>query len=312
MLEAQSMDKRKQPPILDDYCHLAMMKEQRIVGNFMSNGFAGKDLASICPKVSLVTVVRNGENTLRHTIKSVLDQSYGNIEYIVVDGASTDGTLDIIREYEERVIRWISEPDGGISDAFNKGVTMCTGDIIGFVNADDWLEPGTVETVVAQMGKIDEPTIVHGMIQYWSEKGRESLVAGDHALLEKNMTVNHPTVFASSECYRRFGLFRLDFRCAMDYEWLLRARTRGARFSYIPRVLVNMRLGGVSDRKWRLAIQEVARAKSLHTGKKLTSYAYYLVQLAKGSGQRMLSRIGLDFIVRFYHGYFSLVKKTRN
>jgi hypothetical protein len=191
-------------------------------------------------------------------------------------------------------------------------VALATGDIVGFINADDWLEPGTVEAVVSQMDCTGEPAIVHGMIQYWSEEGRENLVAGDHALLERDMTVNHPTVFATAECYRRFGLFCLDFRCAMDYEWLLRARAGGVRFSYLPRALVNMQLGGVSDRKWRLAIREVARAKALHLGKGLAGYAYYLVQVVKGSGRRLLEGMGLGFVTRFYHSHFSLVKKTRS
>lgn len=303
------MYNRMQPPNLESYRDHAAVRDVLMAQKTAPE--LSQDGALVGPKVTLVTVVRNGESTLRRTIESVLAQTYRNIEYIIVDGGSTDGTLDIVREYSQRIACWISEEDRGISDAFNKGVALATGSILGFINADDWLEPGVVESVVSKMGDTSERAIVHGMVQYWSEEGRQNLVAGDHTLLDKDMTINHPTVFATAECYRSIGLFRLDFRCAMDYEWLLRARLNGIHFTYLPRALVNMQLGGVSDRNWRLAIREVARAKSLHLGKGLTGYAYYLVQLLKGSGRRLLEGIGLDFMTRFYHRHFSLVKKTR-
>jgi glycosyltransferase involved in cell wall biosynthesis len=306
------MDKKLQPPVLDDYRFLAEMRDARITDKAVTNPSPSGASALGNPKVSLVTIVRNGESTLRRTIESVLAQTYGNIEYIIVDGGSTDGTLHIVREYEERIACWISEHDYGISDAFNKGVALATGDIVGFINADDWLEPETVEAIVSQMGFTGEPAIVHGAIQYWSVTGREHVAAGDHNLLEIDMTVNHPTVFATAECYERFGLFRLDFRCAMDYEWLLRARAGGVRLSYLPKVLVNMQLGGVSDRTWRLALREVARAKALHFENRMIGYIYLLVQLAKGAGRRIFEKMGLHFAIRFYRSHLSLVKKTRS
>lgn len=263
-------------------------------------------------KVSLITIVYNGESTLRRTMNSVFSQSYSNIEYIVIDGGSTDGTLDIINEFSEKITSWISEPDLGISDAFNKGLVMATGDIVGFINADDWLESGAIQTVVSKMSVMKKPAIVHGMIRCYSARNENYLVAGDHDLLDKDMTVNHPSVFVTSDCYQFYGVFRLDFRCAMDYEWLLRARSGGANFAYIPEVLANMQTGGVSDKKWIMAIREVARAKTMHFGNGCSNYCIFISQVIKGAVRRMLDCIGLSFIGHYYHNHFSRVKKSRS
>jgi glycosyltransferase involved in cell wall biosynthesis len=263
-------------------------------------------------KVSLITVVRNGEGTLRRTIESCLTQTYGHIEYIIIDGGSTDGSLEIIREYDEKIARWISEPDRGISDAFNKGVALASGELIGFINADDWLEPDAIKSIVSWIKSFDEPAIVHGMIQNWSEDRVEYLVGGNHELLKTDMTINHPTVFATAECYRRFGLFRLDFKYAMDYEWLLRLYVGGAHFSYLPKLLVNMQLGGISDAKWYFSIWEVARAKNLHLKRWFNAYGYYLLQIFKGGTRRLLEVVGFGYIVRQYRKYFSFVEKMKS
>ena len=105
------------------------------------------------PLVSIITIVRNGEKYLENAIKSVINQTYENIEYIIIDGRSTDGTLDIIATYNESIDYWISEADSGISDAFNKGVNLANGELIGIVNSDDWLESNAVEIIVSHLDK---------------------------------------------------------------------------------------------------------------------------------------------------------------
>ncbi|HBH62451.1 MAG TPA: glycosyltransferase, partial [Nitrospiraceae bacterium] len=170
----------------------------------------------------IITIVRNGVKTLEKTIQSVLNQTYDNIAYIIINGGSTDGTLDTIRKYEDKIAYWTSEPDSGISEAFNKGITAATGEIIGIINADDYYEPAAVALAVSVLTQTGAD-IVHGMVQYRDVNGQKTeLFSGNDALLYKDMTINHPSVFARRSAYEKIGLFRTDFRYAMDYEWLLR------------------------------------------------------------------------------------------
>jgi glycosyltransferase involved in cell wall biosynthesis len=263
------------------------------------------------PLVTIVTVVLNRAATLERTIRSVLGQTYGNIEYIIVDGGSTDGSLEIIKRYQDQIDYWESGPDAGISEAFNKGIALSTGEFIGIINADDWYEPDAVEQAVLALTKTPSD-IAHGKIQRWDANEKAELVSGNHQALERDMTVNHPTVFASRHLYRSVGVFRSDFLYAMDYEWLLRAKMRGAVFSYVDRCMANMQLGGLSDLRWREALREVARAKSINLPGTFGHQGYYRFQLLKGGIRRGLDRMGLSFITRFYHANFSLVRKIVN
>ncbi|CUS77996.1 glycosyltransferase family 2 protein [Candidatus Kryptobacter tengchongensis] len=260
------------------------------------------------PLITVITVVLNGEKYLEQTIQSVINQTYPNVEYIIIDGGSTDGTLDIIKKYEDEIDYWVSERDKGISDAFNKGITTALGEIIGIINADDWYELNAVNIVVAQFldKRVD---VVHGMLRYWYKADKTELFFGNDALLFKEMTINHPTTFVSSKCYKRFGLFREDFRCAMDYEWLLRVKINGATFLYINQVIANMRSSGKSDSQWRQALYEVAKAKSLHLPNTKMHFFYFFYQIIKRSIRILLEWLRLHFIIRFYHANFSLVKK---
>src|SRR5688500_11046379 len=194
------------------------------------------------PLVSIVTIVRNGAARFARAAESVLAQDYPAIEYIVVDGASTDGTLDVIRRLESRIAVWVSEPDTGISDAFNKGIAFAHGEVVGLLNSDDWYEPGAVSAAVRAL-KESGADIAHGKLQYWKGSRKTYLVTGDADLLEKGMTIGHPTMFVRRACYERLGLYRHDFRQAMDYEWLLRAKLSGARFCFIDECLATLHDG---------------------------------------------------------------------
>ena len=120
--------------------------------------------------VSIITVSYNSAETIQDIIDSVRRQTYPHIEYIVVDGGSTDGTVDILRENEEVIDRWISEPDDGIYDAMNKGIRMSTGDIVEILNSDDWYKPEAVETAVRAFEEHDDTDLVHGAMNVWNEK----------------------------------------------------------------------------------------------------------------------------------------------
>lgn len=264
------------------------------------------------PLVTVITVVLNGVNYIEETIKSVINQTYDNVEYIVIDGDSADGTLDIVKKYENAVDYWVSEPDEGISDAFNKGICLSTGDIIGIISAGDWYEIDTVAQIVSHLST-EQVDIVHGMSQYWDSAAKKTnLVCANHDLLYREMTVCHLTVFVLRKCYESIGLFRKEFRCAMDYEWLLRAKVSGMTFLYINRCLAHSREGGVSDRRWRFALWEVAKAKSLHLQCRTNHLLYFVYQVIKGTVRRYIDHIGLQFITRFYRKRYSLTKKIRS
>ena len=270
-------------------------------------GFNAKD-----PLVSIITVVKNGMATLPRTIESVLSQDYRNIEYIVIDGKSTDGTLDVLRAFDSELSLWVSEPDSGISDAFNKGICRSRGEIIGILNCDDFYERGAVSSSVEAMQN-SHADIAAGEMQYWQRDRKTFLVSSDPNQLEKSMTVGHPTVFVRRSCYGRIGLYRLDFRLAMDYEWVLRAKQQGARFVMVDRCTANMQIGGVSDKRWRDGQHEVARARALHVPGKNTAWAYHSyvgARIVKGAARRIFDRIGLGILRRLYQRWFSPVAVT--
>lgn len=228
------------------------------------------------PLVSIITIVYNGERYIADAIGSVEAQTYRNLEYIIVDGGSTDGTLSIIRRYGDIVTTVVSEADKGIADAFSKGVQLANGEIIGMINADDWYAPDAVRRVVDAIGGYD---VAYGDLQLWKRDKPALVVRGDHHRLRNEMSVNHPTVFVRRECYQEFGLFNDRYAIAMDYDFLLRLAMAGRGFVHVPGVLANMRWGGVSDVQWRLACLETMRIKDKHMPhRKLAHRLYYIKQ----------------------------------
>jgi glycosyltransferase len=209
-------------------------------------------------KVSIITAVRNGAEIIEQCIKSVCDQSFKNIEYIIIDGNSTDGTLEIIRKYQSKISNWVSEPDNGIYDALNKGMKMATGDIIGFLHADDFYANDIViELVVSHMTKHNVNSC-YGDLEYVSNKNTEKVIrywkSGPYrdGLFQKGWMPPHPTFFVRKEIYKKYGGFNTDLRIAADYELMLRFIARNkVTTHYIPKVLVNMRTGGNSNRSLR-------------------------------------------------------------
>ncbi|HYJ38768.1 MAG TPA: glycosyltransferase family 2 protein [Chitinophagaceae bacterium] len=260
------------------------------------------------PLVSIVTIVYNGEKHMEQTIQSVLNQSYPNIEYIIIDGGSTDDTLSIIKRYETRVAYWISERDNGIADAFNKGLKRASGSIIGLINSDDWYEPEAVEKVVKDINGSD---IVYGDLKFWKNGKADFIIQGDHTHLEDEMTMNHPTVFVRKKVYDRFGLFNNDYRCAMDYELMLRFKINNCSFKHIPFVITNMRWDGISDTRWLLGCKETLSIKNKYLpGKRVSNQLYFYKHVLANAVPRMLGKLNLDFITRVYRSRFSKIKKS--
>lgn len=210
--------------------------------------------------VSVITVTYNAQDYLEQTIRSVLGQIYSDIEYIIIDGGSTDGTIDIIKKYESRIFRWISEKDNGIYDAMNKGIRMANGELVGMINAGDYYEPDAVGNMVAAYSDNPDYGIFHGKINLLDEKGdfiKTKNPQSDLSALFKGMCVYHPTFFVLKTIYEKNGLYDLSFRIAADYDLTLRNYLKGTRFYYVDKVIACFRAGGYSHQQSQKALAEV-------------------------------------------------------
>jgi glycosyltransferase involved in cell wall biosynthesis len=196
------------------------------------------------PLITVITVVRNGEKTLEQTILSVINQTYANIEYIVVDGVSTDNTLDIIRKYEDRIDYWQSEPDGGIYYAMNKGINLARGDYIALLNSDDYYEYDTCKIIADNITKTHKD-IYYGIMRVLDLFGKVNFIYGYlMATVEKSM-IAHPTCFIAKSIYQKY-LYNTKYRSAADYDFILKIRN-AAEFYFVDKILASYRLGGNSD-----------------------------------------------------------------
>ncbi|MHB1050019.1 MAG: glycosyltransferase family 2 protein [Bacteroidota bacterium] len=237
------------------------------------------------PMVSVITVCLNAEKTIRRTIESVLEQSYSSIEYIIVDGGSSDATLNIIKEYNGRITKIISEKDTGIGDAFNKGIAVATGEYIQFINADDVLHPRKIEHSVLKLKNHPDAAFVFGDIIKSNEKGESIRIHGDpqyaHSLSYVMNRVNHPTMLVQRSLFTRYGVFDPQWRVAMDYDWILRIHKAGLKGIYSSDIVVHTQAGGISDAQRLRAFRE-CRDISIHHGKnRIFAYCYYGMRILK-------------------------------
>ncbi len=220
------------------------------------------------PKVSIVTVVLNAVKTIDQTINSIINQSYQNIEYIIIDGGSTDGTIDIINKYREFIDVFITEPDNGISDAFNKGILISSGELIGLINADDWYETTAIKNIVNQYVKYPYYDIFYGNCNIMGDNGEPNIFKpkNAHVRLINGMYIAHPSIFVKKDAYLKYGLFDCSYSIAMDFEWLLRAQVCGAIFSYLNNLIANHRSGGISQINFIEGKLECAKAIEFYFG----------------------------------------------
>lgn len=196
------------------------------------------------PLVSVITVVLNGEKHLEQTIQSVLSQTYNNIEYIIIDGQSKDKTLDIIKKHEDKIDYWLSEKDGGIYYAMNKGIALAKGDIIGILNADDFYSPDAILNVVNASLKSDAD-IFHGDILFLNNNEQTRMQPDINKMMQQP-SVFHPTCFVKKLVYSKIGDFNTNYKISADYDFLLRCIKSNFTFEYIPQVLTYFRPGGMS------------------------------------------------------------------
>lgn len=204
--------------------------------------------------VSIITVCFNSAKTIEQTIQSVINQSYDNIEYIIIDGGSTDGTINIIKKYEDKITYWVSEADNGLYDAMNKGIRIASGEIIGIINSDDWYNEGAIEKVVNCFEKNNCGIVYADMITI-PDTGEflrrcAAKINKDHIYFR--MIYNHATVFVKKYIYEKYGAFDCQYKIVADYDAMLRFYDQGVVFFYLPFDVAYFRLGGVSNTKmWR-------------------------------------------------------------
>lgn len=206
-------------------------------------------------KISIITVVWNNAETIRDAIDSVLGQTYNNMQYIIIDGVSSDGTVEIVQSYEGRISKFVSEKDNGLYDAMNKGVSLAVGDIVGILNSDDFYAYADVIKDVAAAFESDaEIGIVYGDLLYVDAKDTNKIErvweSGEYKskLFESGWHPPHPSFFVRKSIYDKYGAFNTGFKIAADYELMFRFMYKySVKTAYIPKVFVKMRTGGASN-----------------------------------------------------------------
>ena len=205
-------------------------------------------------KISIITVTKNDRDNIENCIESVLSQGYKNLEYILIDGASTDGTVNIIKQYNGRISKWISEKDNGIYDAMNKGINMATGDVIGFLNSDDLYAGPNILEFVAEEFQNNDIDSCYGDLVYVAKDDTNQVIRNwkscefSYELFNNGWHPPHPTFFVKKNIYEKCGTFDTKYKIGADYALMLKFLVKHKiRVKYIPEVLVKMRVGGSSN-----------------------------------------------------------------
>ena len=249
-------------------------------------------------KISVITACFNCEKTIERTIKSVIEQNYPDIEYILIDGGSTDNTMKIVEKYEKYFSVIVSEKDKGVADGFNKGVIRATGDIIGIVNADDTMYPGTAVRLAKEYEE--------GIDAYY----------GDHIVIDAEnhtkcyqkakpldtikycLPFSHQSIYISKKCYDKFGLYSLDYKLCLDYDLILKMYKGGAKFKYIPMAFCEYSFGGCTYVNPKATVNECTQIAMKYGLSKFEARKHKIKFLTLCYGKKVLSKIGLLHIAQ--------------
>ena len=242
-------------PRIEDYLEATAHPLRQAGGSRL----AGRNVSSDLPLVSVLTVVRNRKETLQRTIRSVLSQTYPNIEYVIVDGASTDGTLEVIRQFDDKIDRWISEPDRGASDAMNKAISLAQGEYVSWLSSDDWFDSDFIEIAVGALLSSgadfvfgDLRTYKAGaLVQHFRGSSQDESTSTRSEVqclvCAAGVTRTDPTMVTRRGCFQEVGLFDLSYEIRNDFEWILRLHLHGGRGRYESKLIGHFGLGGNSD-----------------------------------------------------------------
>lgn len=262
------------------------------------------------PFFTIITICLNRAETIESALASVCAQSFKDFELIVIDGGSTDGTLEILKNWNKQITKLVIEKDAGIYDAFNRGIAVSSGRWICFVNSDDKL---TADSLTLAKSCIDsDPTteILCGRTRFVAADGTSMTFESRPDLLEQESTVGHNAAFVRRDVHERVGLYRTDLKLASDYDFFLRCKTQGVQFKAVPDVLVEMGAGGASDKHWVKLQAEITKVQKEVLQQTWLADLRHAKRLIRGSAARTLSALGLKPLVSWYRRNFALVKKS--
>lgn len=237
-------------------------------------------------KISVITPVFNGAEFIADCIESVQAQDYPNIEHLIIDGGSTDGTIDIVNSYG---VKYTSEPDAGIYDAFNKGVRCATGEIVHILNSDDlYADSKAVSSVISHM-ELNSLDLCHGYAEQFNENNIVVKKIGNHVNkkeLLKKMRVAHPSTFVAKSVYNRYGSFSVGFKIAADHDFLLRVWEK-VEIGFIPRTIVKMRIGGISTTQFVQSYRESMACAIINGQNPFNAYMRYNYEIIKNTALQL-------------------------
>lgn len=200
------------------------------------------------PKISIITSCYNSEKYLEQCIKSIVEQGYDNLEYIIIDGGSTDGTLDIINKYRDRISYFVSEKDKGISDAFNKGIKAATGDLIGIINSDDYMMPNALNKVAAEYEEDVDVYRGYELLYYPIRNTTKAEYPNNRfGSVPIGNCICHEAAFITKNMYQKVGEYKTNFKYMMDIDLFMRMNRMGARHKFIDVCVLTFRVGGASS-----------------------------------------------------------------
>ncbi len=273
--------------------HTAQILDGRRMPALRANGAVPEPVAG---RVSVVTVCYNAAATIAGTLDAVAAQTYPDLEYIVIDGASTDGTQDLLRARAGDIDLLVSAPDSGIAEAFNKGLALASGDYIAILNADDlWPPEHLGRSVQVLMARPEAAFSLGDLVRYDDTTGHHFVMTGDPDCMAKMLVwppeFNHPTMVCRRSLYETVGGFDHHYRVVMDYEWMLRAARAGAQAAYSDSILTVMRMGGNCDRFARRSYGEIRDAMIDYGRAPLPAYAAWAWRRAKLEAKSLLAGV---------------------
>ena len=256
------------------------------------------------PRISIITANLNGAATLERTVQSIIQQDYSNLEYVFIDGGSTDGSLGIVDLYKDKINIILSEIDQGISDAFNKGIDRATGDIIGIISCDDFLVEGVLNDVAKCYLENNQPDVIYGNAGFVEDNKIIPIRPDSLDKIWLRQPLKHSSVFVSKKAYEKCGKFSLEYRYAMDYELMLRFYLAGAKFVYLKKTLSCFSAGGENQRHLTKTIKEVRDISVRYGRSKVCANLTWVGKLAKIFLKRVLLATKLTPVLSIYR-FFS-------
>lgn len=243
------------------------------------------------PKISIITVCYNCAKTIERTIKSVLSQSYPLVEYIIVDGNSNDGTVDVIRKYEQSISFWLSEPDKGIYDAMNKGIDAATGELIGFINADDFYADGAVEAIAKRYIETNAD-VIYGDLTFVDDNGPQTDWKAQEDLKDFycGMLIPHPSTFCKAKLLKKYKM-DVGYKIAGDYKLLLQLYHDKMKFVHVDKVVSFFYTGGISNCRIYRAAKETYAVSVSFVKNDLVLKEKYLDKIEKAYRGKILNMI---------------------